>query len=200
MARTPGDGEWDDVVEQVDEALRAMNLQDERLRQALLEGVQEALGALGELGSEARVDVEPAVTVLEGGLGEDEPDESAPSDAPQLQVLDGADAPEAPRARTRVRVITPSSLKHTTPPAQTISGSALGDQGRIRVEESQWQTLFRGREARSYRLFCSAGRLEVALDGKLEDLLSEGQSADVEARLVRVRSPQGTSRGTYVRV
>jgi len=196
MPRPPSDDEWDDVIAQVEEALEELSIHRGAVKDALLDGVREALTSLVP-DEDASV-----VTVIDGGR-EEEP--STGASPPELHVVHDEPEPIADpgpsRSVAHVRVVTPASVEGRT---ETVSGPALEQRGRIRVVEQDgerpWQTLYRGAVAHPYRLFCSAGALEISLDGMPADELGTGQSMDVDARLVRVRTSQGTARGTYVRL
>jgi hypothetical protein len=179
MTRRRDDDELDatDVVAQVEKALDAIQLGLGPLRDALPRGVREGLGAArdeeerGATRGDNVVDLDP-------GRAEAEPN----------------DGPEG-----TVRVFRADRV----PPSRA-GRAPLGAEGRIRCRPdpvNPWQTVYRGDPPRPYRLLVSAGALELSLDGVVVERLIAGQSIDIEARLIRVRSvDDDVALGSYVRL
>jgi len=166
------------ILSQVEEALDEADLHDSALRQALLDGVREALS--GEPAPEP-----PKMTVVEGG--------GAPSTGgspPHLKLAleSGDDRPPVRVAVSRRALKAPASSARE-------GAIVLAERG---AEEVQ-QTLFRGLEPHPYRVACRRGWMKVALDGQPAETLEAGQTVDVEARLIRVSSTGGAS-GAYIRL
>jgi hypothetical protein len=184
VAGDSGDSDsWKDVLDQVAKALGDV---EPKLRDALVDGVRVALDTVAQ-----EVQADEA----------DEADEEPPPKRSKVVVLDGGrrSAPEdrasASPEGPRVHVVREEPPLRRTP---------LSHEGRIRVrpgEPVEWQTIWRGDAVRAYRVLCATGTLEVALDGVPAEKLRAGQSLDVEARLVRVRSGDtGVGLGSYVRL
>lgn len=183
MSGPPDDRDGvDDVLDQVEQALDKLRLGDGPTRDALLDGVREALGELG-VGAQPGT---PDIRVMDGGRGDDDPTSEAP--APDLRVAD--DRRETSHADARVKVVRVGATGKTS------------HDGAISVAGTEhWQTVSRSAAARAYRIWCERGTLRVAIDGLPADQLTAGQSLDVEARLVRVASADGSSAaGRYVRL
>ncbi len=181
MSGPPDDSDGvDEVLDQVERALDELRLEDEGARSALLDGVRSALGELG-LGGAG----DPRIHVVDGGRGVDDPTTEAPR--PELRV---AHQDDERSSSARVRVVRVGGVEATT------------HDGVIAVSQADvWQTVSRAAAARPYRVWCATGMLRVAIDGLPADTLAAGQSLDVEARLVRVCSADGTAAtGRYVRL
>lgn len=169
----PRDDDWDDVLSQVESALDELGVSSEELREALISGLEEALG-------DTRPGAEPpSVVVLDGGRV---PDPDREEGRPSLEVLEGDGGP---RRSATVRVLA--------------STDRAARAGRIDVGPEAWQTVYQG-TAHPYRLACSEGELTVALDGLPTLTVGAGQTTDVEAGLVRVRGSGGAARGAYHRL
>ncbi len=197
----PIDDPWGDVVSQVTDALSELNLHDGALRSALLDGLRTALGQFEEDNKD--VEAPPGVVVVEGGRSEDAP--VTPITPPMLRVADDPTEEEVPEVRTRVRVVRVDSDVHDIPDDPDWLAAPITHEGRIRVGDpttaSGWQTVLRATSAQTYRLNCDRGALEVFLEGEPAEKLATGQTVDVEAQLIRVRSasPHGAE-GSYVRL
>lgn len=211
--RPPRDGDdiWSEVMDQVADALTEADLGTGLTREALLDGVREALEAMGgpiEVDIEVMTsseDTDPAVSVVEGGRTEADP--RTPGDKPDLRVADletdGAtgEASESMPIRpvlTQVKML--RTARRTAMP-EAIPG--LGQAGWIQVAggggvQAAWQTLYQGRLPRLYRIGCTQGSMDVTLDGEQVERLVAGQAIDVEGCLVRVSAvDEGSARGGY---
>ncbi|GEM_PF-1984567 len=198
----PIEDPWGDVVNQVADALTDLNLQDGALRSALLDGLRSALGQVE--GGGIDVDAPPDVVVVEGGRPDDGPPTARP--VPDLRVADDPTEEDVPEVRTRVRVVRVGhELESDEPEQPDWLAAPITHEGRIRTGDpataSGWQTVLRAESVRAYRLNCDRGALEVFLEGEPAERLATGQTVDVEAKLIRVRSagPQGAE-GSYVRL
>ncbi len=173
---------FDDLVNQVEIALEAIDIEGFDSRDSIVEGLRQALESAADL--ELDISVSPEVVVLEGGRGWDEEDESTGERTrPELRVIErDEEAPERLRD-VRVKVIDPKRLKRRRPGASTES------EGTILVDSSmEWQTIYRGSESATYRVWKADGGLQVALDGEWLETINPGQSIDVRGRLIRVRT------------
>lgn len=165
----------DDWIDDVADALKGLDIFDEKTRQALAEGVREALSSGAD---------EPVVV-------------STPSEpvkgAPSLRVVQDDEAPEAAEeSSVRVHVV-PKVTARVRPPASL-------DVGHVVVDGEGWQTLWHGTSAAAYRLHCDGGELHASLDGTLAVQLRQGQSVDVEGRVIRVQSAGEHAVGRFVRL
>ena len=202
------DDRWSDVIDQVLDALDDADMGDKTSRDALAEGVRQALESME---SEVDFDVQilgegfpmpesdpVAVELVEGGRRQDDP--RSKGKAPDLRIADTDDNPTESKASrpmrdgsmfTHVKVIhdkKPSTRKRPLP--------GLSEAGWIHVAggvstDSSWQTIYRGQSPRLYRIACSQGILDVAADGEVVERLRPGQSIDLEAGLIRVTTDEG---------
>ncbi len=198
----PTEDPWGDVISQVSDALSDLNLQSGPLRDALLDGIRSALDQVGQPDLEDDEEF-PEVVVVEGGRSSDTPPSNGKK--PTLRVADDpTEEEEMPGVRTRVRVVRVGGETEAIDDPDWLS-APISHEGRIRVSEptsqSGWQTVLRAETIRAYRLGCDQGALEIFLDGEPAERLSGGQTVDVEAQLIRVRSagPMGAD-GSYVRL
>jgi hypothetical protein len=192
MARDDDGDSLDDVLDSVVEALDALELGSDRLRDSLVDGVREALSAIVT----PTPDISPDVVVLDGGRAGDPPTEETEEQPsrPDLQVLEG-DA--ASRPEVRVRVVQSDDM-----PRSRVARAPIWPDGRIRLRPSgasAWQTVYHGTETHPYRLHCTSGVLRVSVDGQPVEELHTGCSIDIEAKLVRVSSDSPTD-GLYRRL
>ena len=180
MARPPDDeSRLDAILSEVREALDEAGIAGEAIRGALLDGVREALGAEPEVSTTG-----PEMTVVEGGRAPDAP--RAAGGAPELTIAE--ERSQAEPSRTRVVVTRAGDPAPDAKPGR----------GRIVVQD-ETQTIFHGAATRAYRLHCERGALRVSLDGQPAESMTTGQSLDVEARLIRV-SARGDARGWFARL
>ena len=168
MKKPPHDDDdalYEELLDQVREALAALDVEPGDLAESVVDGLRGALdGVAGRM------------RVLDGG---EEPSDVPP---PHLEIA------EEPRVRV-VKVDRPRVHVQEAP---------LHLEGALLVAAGATQTLFRGSEARIYRIHCSSGAIEVHSDGAV-DRVGPGQSVDVEAVLVRIRGIEA-SEGRYARV
>jgi len=204
------DDRWSDVVDQVLDALDDANVSDTSTRDALAEGVRQALESL-ESGVDLDVqilgegfpfqDTDPvSVELVEGGRSTQEP--RSEGKAPDLRIAesDAADEdPDNPSSMfTHVKVVSGNPNRSRKRPLPGLSESgwihvAGGDSA-----DSSWQTIYHGQTPRLYRVACSQGLLEVTADGQAIERLRPGQSIDIEARLIRVTTTDdGEAIGGY---
>ena len=198
------DDRWNDVIDQVLDALDDADVSDPGTRDALAEGVKAALDSLENgLGLDVQIigegfpdaaDPAPQVEVMTGGRSDDEP----PSDGekPALRIADPQeDSPESAATDDPVPVFTHVKVSRDgrqRPPA-VIAG--IAEAGWIRVAsggapEAAWQTIYRGRTPRLYRVACSTGSLDVTVDGEPIERLLAGQSIDAEGSAIRVTTTE----------
>jgi hypothetical protein len=198
------DDRWMSVIDQVLEALDDAEVSDPSTRDALAEGVRQAIESLesgigldvqiiGE-GFPAPEDEPPVVEVVTGGRSSDEP----PTDGekPKLRIADPksdetreespqSSGPEKP-FHTEVKV-----LRNFGDRTRMGHIPGLETSGWIRVAaggsaDSTWQTIYSGLKPRLYRIACSSGSLDVTVDGEPVERLLAGQSIDAEGKAIRV--------------
>ena len=218
---TDGDDLWSEVLDQVADALTDADLGDPGTRDALLQGVRDALEGMGgaidmdiQVVTEG-VTMDPdsdseggAVSVVEGGRSEADP--RTPGEKPDLRVADlpgdghtdevpmDASEPAGP-VLTQVKVLR-TGLRGS---ARSESIPGLGQAGWIQVAgnggpDGAWQTLYKGERSRLYRIGCTQGSLDVTVEGESIERLRAGQSIDVQGTLVRVSAvDDGSGRGGY---
>ena len=197
------DSAWDDLLAQVRDALREAGLRPDD-ESAVEDGLRAALEQLGDLSTlieersaDGQAGERPDVEVVEGGRTADDP--PTPRAGPKLHIAGEGDVspgepPARPGVETTVRLV-------RLPAGRTSRDPGLGREGAIRLESGQQQTIFRGGQARPYRVACTRGVLTIAVDGLPAEVLRGGQTFDVEAALVRVSTdaPDGAE-GRYVRL
>jgi hypothetical protein len=173
-------GEDDDpLMVQVREALDRLGDLEEPLKDALVEGVREALDR-----GESSVSVVTPEKKRKKRT-------SKRANTPKLRVVDPPPPEPEPRPltieRRRRELIRRTALPDTL------------ELGRIRLPggDDVWQTLRHGQQPAVYRVHCDHGELHVAADGALVLRLEAGQSADVEGAVVRVRGCAGPAQGRY---
>jgi len=187
----PPDDPYDDVLSQVSDALDALNLGNGDARENLLEGVRDAL---------------KAIEGIDFGTDESlfyETGEVAPDGSPKLRVVDTEEAEfhEAQHAAAEFRTV-----KVLKPGRASAQPAPLNLEGTITLEvrpgeTAAWQTVFRGDTARAYRIRCTSGILQIAVDGAVVEQLHHSQTVDVEARLIRVScGSDGACQGRYARL
>ena len=203
------DDRWTSVIDQVLEALDDAEVSDPSTRDALAEGVRQAIESLESgIGLDVQIIGEgfpspendpPVVEVVPGGRASDEPPTTG--EKPKLRIANPKDgegkgeeakdgAPNNGDTRTpfhtEVKVLRNFGERL---PAGKIPG--LDSTGWIRVApgggaESTWQTIYTGLKPRLYRIACSSGSLDVTVDGEPVERLLAGQSIDVEGSAIRV--------------
>lgn len=197
----PPQDPWGDVVSQVANALTDMDLQDGPLRAALLDGLRSALGRVE--GPALDLDAPPPEVVLVPG-GRAEGTARAERPRPDLRVADDPTEEAVPEVHTQVRVVRVGT-DDLDPDEPDWLAAPITHEGRIRLGEPTttggWQTVLRAELARPYRLSCDRGAMEIFLDGEPAERLACGQTVDLEARLIRVRSAGAMGAdGSYVRL
>lgn len=213
-----GDDIWSEVMDQVADALGEVDLGEDGTRDALLEGVRQALEGMGgtiDMDIQVVTDSagpaepeDPSVSVVEGGRADADP--RTPGDKPDLRVADLPEDGFTDEVETAdpflVKPVVTQVKVLRTPPRPTAHAEAipgLGQAGWIQVAggggaQSSWQTLYQGTRPRLYRIGCTQGSLDVTLDGAQVERLQAGQSIDVEGTMVRVSAVDETSgRGGY---
>lgn len=211
--RPPSDGEpperpppsgWEELVQQVEEALDEAGVAGDAARDALLQALGEALDQLDldqldldrDEGGGEDAPPPPEVTVVDGGRRPDQPRSRHPR--PPLRVAEGEEPPAIedpagegpPVAGRSVRVVRVGGER-----------GALSEEGWIRLEADARQAVYRGAACRAYRVACTRGRLAVSVDGVTVETLAEGQSLDVEGSAVVVLSAdEQPAAGTYARL
>ena len=179
MAREDG---TEDIVDQVRSALENLDIGTGDTRQALLDGVRDALGRVRE-----GVDDMVSSVVVERR------DTDGP---PDLRVVD----PEASETATPDIEDPIRSAVHVQWLGADRRGGTIAIPNPGTDDAAAWQTVFHGREARPYRLSCALGLLEVAVDGESIARMQVDQTLDVEAASIRVRAVDGAAHGSYVRL
>ena len=185
MAREDG---TEDIVDQVRSALENLDIGTGETRQALLDGVRDALGRVRE----GVDDMVSSVVVERREAGDGRPDlrvvdpDTAEADD---EADDEPDVEDAIRRAVHVQWL--GADRH----GGTI---AIPDPGTD--DAAAWQTVFHGPEPRSYRLSCERGLLEVAADGASIARMQADQTIDLVAASIRVRAVDGGAYGSYLRL
>jgi hypothetical protein len=197
MAGDSDDHFFNDLVNQVEIALEAIDIEGVDACDSIVEGLRQALQAAAEIEMEAGS--LPEVVVLEGGRSGAAPDDGerdGRSSRPELRVIErDEEAPKGVRD-IRVKVIGPQMIRRRNAErAATLEGTILVD------NTIEWQTIYRGDEPATYRVWRADGSLELALDGQWVEAMNPGQSLDVRASLIRVRTGEPDPvAASYVRV
>ena len=196
------DDRWTDVIDQVLEALDDADVADPSARDALAEGVRQALNSLETgIGLDVQIlgegfpgssDGPAPVEVVDGGRKLDQP--RSVGDTPTLRIADTDETDETEISGEPAGIFTHVKLSHSTKPKRHRPLPGLAEAGWIHVAapsdtaapETTWQTLYRGTRPRLYRVACSKGILDVSVDGEAIERLSPGQSIDVDGRAIRV--------------
>ena len=210
------DDRWTSVIDQVLEALDEAEVSDPSTRDALAEGVRQAIESL-----ESGIGLDVQIIGEGFPLAEDEP--------PEVEVVDGGrtgDEPPTDGEKPKLRISEPKEDEaredswEKSSPTQSIRTAVKVLRGRgdrsgvshipglettgwIRVaaeagSDAAWQTIYAGLKPRLYRVACSSGSLDVTVDGESIERLLAGQSIDVEGTMVRVSAVDETSgRGGY---
>ena len=209
------DDRWSDVIHQVLGALHEANVDDPETREALADGVRQALESLGTdmdlniqiMGNDVFSEGPPPmdVEVMDGGRLPDSPPTEGKK--PSLRIADpgeeddvdtGANPTTVQPYVTQVKVLQGSpftALQGT--PHQANGSISLPKNG---APEDAWQTVYKGLRARLYRIWCNpGGRIDVTVDGEPIERLSPGQSVDVEGLVIRVTTPDDDgATGAYI--
>ena len=213
------DDRWSEVIHQVLDALDDGGVSDGPTRDALAEGVRQALDSLESgldldvqiLGEGFPVQEGMNVEVMDGGRAEDTP--RSEGETPELRIADTEEVERpdpsgsAPSAETGEMF---THVKVIRPQAETLHSRSrplpgLAEAGWIQLtadlgSEAAWQTLYRGLKARLYRVACSTGTLDVTVDGEPVERLRAGQSIDVEGTAIRVTTDGDEALGGYVQI
>ncbi len=210
------DDRWSDVIHQVLDALDDGGVSDGPTRDALAEGVRQALESLESgvdldvqiLGEGFPVQESVSVEVVDGGREPDTP--RTAGETPELKIADTEEVDiqspgstvEASGMFTHVKVVRPQEGDR---PTRSRPLPGLSEAGWIQVTgdngpEAAWQTLYRGLRSRLYRVACSTGTLDVTVDGEPVEPLRAGQSIDVEGTAIRVTTERNESLGGYVQL
>ena len=203
------DDRWSDVIHQVLDALSDANVDDPSTRDALAEGVRQALESMNDgidlniqiLGGEelnptgAGMDVE----VVDGGRDENTPPTEGKKPSLRIAEEDDIETGSVPENRpyvTQVKVLQGSPFGDSIPMSSDYGRITLPNNGE---PESAWQTIYQGLRPRLYRVSCfPGGKIDVTVDGAQIERLSPGQSIDVEGLAIRVTCPDATgASGTY---
>ena len=185
----------DEVVSQVRVALDEADVTSHRSRALLLDGLRDVLGAL-DPASLVRPDRTPPagapdVSVVDGGRAEDAPPTEGAR--PDLRVADPAEAGSGPEPAEVPRVV-PRVIVHRPP------DPAHDRLPRLRLAAGSWTTVFRGSTPRPYRLHAGASAVTVRLDERSVDQLPAGGSLDVEAAVVQATVDDGEAVLRYERL
>tara|TARA_B100000575_G_scaffold225952_2_gene186567 strand:- start:1547 stop:2206 length:660 start_codon:yes stop_codon:yes gene_type:complete len=204
---------WSEVVNQVLSALDEANVSDPSTRAALTEGVKTALESLeSDIGIDVQIFGEgattpetrgPTVEVVAGGRSDTEPPSTGEKPALRIAELE-PDSVEEPAASVATDRPLFTHVQIKRPEYQNRMGSTLSTSGWIRIDaegqpEARWQAIYLGTNPRLYRIGCTAGILDVTLEGEPIERLTEGQSVDVEGTSIRVTTEHGqAAEGQYV--
>lgn len=213
------DDRWSDVIHQVLGALHEANVDDPDTREALAEGVRQALESL-EDGMDLNIEImgtemmegpssSPAdVAVVEGGRQPDSPPTEGKK--PSLRIAEPSEGEDTPGTTdgdpfgqpvfTQVKVLQGSPFPSQSSRLNHAAGwISLPKNG---APEDAWQTVYKGLRARLYRIACHpGGRIDVTVDGDQVERLRPGQSIDVEGLAIRVTTPdEGGATGSYMPV
>lgn len=192
MPTPPDDDLLDALMLQLGEALQDSTVDLEHTRDAIEDGLREALKDLDATPASERP---PTMRVLQGGLHAGRAgaelragDRIDDQDLPSLDADDASEAPTRTDRRTTRRVVRTAGVHN------------LVRRGAVRLTgPNDWQTVYRGPQPATYRLFASRGILEVSLDGELVEQISPGRSTDVCGSVIRLRSTTEAA-GVYIRL
>jgi hypothetical protein len=186
------DGDDDEILRQVRDALDALDLGSSDTRDALVGGVKDALGKVRDGFDDV------ATRVAErGGRGnrpdlrvvnpDDTADESSPTEATEDS--------EADQTSVRVHWVDPGTTRVS--PRRGLSVGAIHVPPPEEDAAVAWQTVLHAKEAKLIRVVCDEGALEVTADGALVCRLLPAQTIDVQAKVVRVCGVEGPAVGRY---
>lgn len=174
MPLPPDDDLLDSLMEQLGSALEGLPVDLDETKIALEDGLREALAQLHADPAEGP----PTMRVLQGGR---------PNRGGLEEGSDNADEALPLGLATR-RVVRTAGVHN------------LGRHGVIVLEGADdWQTVYRGPVAETYRVFSSRGTLQVSLNGTLVEQISPGRSSDVCGEVIRLRS-DAPATGVYLRL
>lgn len=202
MSKPPEDEEtFLRILQQIKNALSETNViepEDDQVMEELHEGIRTSLQALMGMGLK---DEQPNITVVDGGISDQEVvEKSSEENKPQLTLLPSNDTSdeEGDRAwglsNVKVRVLSGDSLFQLGKK----QNAQMPPQGFIALSEGETQTLLKSEQKYLYRIICKAGVLRLQTPDE-EFLLKEAQSVDVESNHLVV-SADKESMGQYFRV
>ena len=185
MAKPPPSDPWEDLLSQLDASLDELDFPDGPTRDAVLEGVRDALESLtgGQVGPPPGP---PKVEVVEGGRDASSP--RVEGERPALRVA--REPTEGRSSGVTVLRLDPRAV-------------ALADEGRILLRDaaSTQRVYFGPEHPQTYRILCDSGSFTVLVDGEDPFDLEEGQSVDVDGGVISVTRPEPEpSEGRYVRI
>ena len=178
------------------------SLTDPDTKKALQEGLAALTG---------RTELQPEMSILEGGRSESERDAHSSSDyseTPTLAIHDKIEAEDSEDdegllsfpmtdfqldsgAQVSVHIVNADEMNSLFNPEDI-------EHGQISLsEDDPTQTILFAKDLRHVRIYCTAGRFEVSTEDGLVDILSVGQSVDVEAPRIFV-SAETQAEGHYV--
>jgi len=204
-----GDDRWDDLIKQVSAAIGDSDLSGTS-RQAILEGVREAMRSLGEIGFEIMAECDqpqtpPSVEVVQGGRAKDEP--VVEGTRPDLRVAEPEQHSDEHRPQPPQETAAPKPQVHTSVRLMNVDdfGDMFGQPlisepaplGQISLRSQSTQTIFRGETTRPYRISCASGTLIVSTNSDTVDVIGANQSLDVEASFIYVCCDDPAS-GIYI--
>jgi len=183
MSQRPPDDEdpiFETIFEQVKNAFSESEAgQFDTDNEDVLAGIRDSLRNLLNV---TRPNLEPRVTVVEGGRSRNSP----PTDRerPNLFVAESVDDIEDPSAHVSVCLLKSEDLAE-----MPFVSRYTASKGMIRlVDFEEKQLLFQGRAARHYRIHVHRGQMALHLDKALVAIVRSGQSIDVEAERIEVCS------------
>ena len=161
-------------MEQLGGALEGLPVDMDETKSALEEGLREALAQLNADPSEGP----PTMRVLQGGRAKTLHAGTPP-----------ADPTEEPPATLSTRRVVRTAGVHN-----------LGRRGTVALDDADdWQTVYRGPVASTYRLHSTSGTLQVSLNGTLVEQIKPGRSSDVCGEVIRLRADSPAT-GVYLRL
>ena len=165
-------GDEDDVLSQVRNALEELDIGSPESRDALVDGVREALGKVAE-------NIQDALP---------------PKGKPDLHVVSDDDLDDVEvEPKVTVRWVSADDIP--------VDGSGtISVPGDTEDPTEAWQTVLHASEPRPYRISVTQGVLEIVADDAPISRLRPGQTTDVEAHSIRVRGIGGAARGSYLRM
>ena len=175
----------DDVLSQVRQALEQLDVGSPESRDALVDGVRDALGKMKDNFGDVLQPQQgrPDLRVISDDDDEEEEDTvpASPSSKPDPHVTVrwvGSEQEYRERTLDGVgRIVVPGEPEDPT---------------------EAWQTVFKGTAPRAYRLEVTEGVLEIVADDEPVARLHPNQTTDVEASTISVRGIGGPATGRYV--
>jgi len=202
MPQPPNDDGFDDVLSAVNDALDKLQLNTPDTRDAIAEGLRQAMVSLQQSAPTAS----PGVVVLDGGKN-DEPTSQPERRRPELHVAppvsETADQDLGSDVTAEVRIYRVDGDQLIPVDGPSLTPAGLNPDGIIDVPggDGAWQTIYRADSAHPYRLSCERGELDVAVNGVIVERLGTGPTIDISAKLLRVRSASDApAKGRYSRL